>query len=485
MSNFESELNNILNETNEKIINLHLKYRNEVKSTKTFKKPSTKINLNIKKCEIIDIIDTPNNIQPENVVDINLICSNVSSSVKLLVNPLENDISTIKQLSLSNKLDNKLETRMDDISVKLENLANTTKLIEKFFGKDTSSYERGALGEVVIINHIKNLYPSAQVIDVSKISHSGDIKFVDGNIECIIEIKNKKKLLTADLDKFYDDVKNNTYNSGLFISLVDDNFPKKGKRFIVENVSNKPCILCFLENIGQLDICMKYISHTISNSSVINESQNKLLMVQDYKDMCKTSIENFINHLTKDIQAAKSHLTKLNKQKLEAENYLIEYQRLLDKESIITRTDSNDSDDDIKTELTNISYLKLELEVLFKSLYDVDEDTFNEQKDSIFEIYKNNDLVDDENDKIIEYLKECDIPSNQHMQIIDHMSRIYLYEILQQFENELAVEYGKQPRVGYKRIKEIIGDDNYNWIKKRYGSVTKCLAELFIVVDVS
>ena len=79
---------------------------------------------------------------------------------------------------------------------------------------------KGNIGENKIQQELQNRYPSLEIVDISGTGHKGDFYVMFGKIKIMFEIKNYKSTVpTIQINKFIDDLDNNDYHYGIFISI--------------------------------------------------------------------------------------------------------------------------------------------------------------------------------------------------------------------------------------------------------------------------
>lgn len=98
------------------------------------------------------------------------------------------------------------------------------KILKTFLKIDKTSYYKGMLAEAVVFKNINFFYKASFC---NKIPHSGDISFVNNNLQVRVEVKNYAKYDETQINKFcydlyYNSKKNNKYEIGLFVHLFDD-----------------------------------------------------------------------------------------------------------------------------------------------------------------------------------------------------------------------------------------------------------------------
>ena len=219
-----------------------------------------------------------------------------------------------------------LEKEIDKLFQLRNAFSNTNKLIDNFkLIKPICIVEKGKQGELIvkdILNNFVKYNVNTKLIDVSKISHSGDLFLTHKNLNCVIEVKNyKMNIGLKELDKFIVDVNNSKYNCGIFISLSSEfNDNTNIEDLTIKFINNKPVIyianLC--ENYDKLTLSINLLTNII-NLLNVNEQElenyiNKFKLI--YTDITNltnniTDIEKLITNSKKILQNSKYTLNEL------------------------------------------------------------------------------------------------------------------------------------------------------------------------------
>jgi hypothetical protein len=180
---------------------------------------------------------------------------------------------------------------------------------------------KGKVGEDTIREMLLNRFIDCEVNDVSGKAASGDILFVWAGLKILIEVKNKKTLLTADIEKFTRDVAENKVHAGLFISLLSDKFPHKKNKFVktnlfIEKVDQVNVLYCHLTTENELVYAMELLrvmnSVTPAGKAVSNSVSSTL------------PTEKVVDWYNKMITQRTKDLNLLKKQRAELEAVLTE-----------------------------------------------------------------------------------------------------------------------------------------------------------------
>lgn len=79
---------------------------------------------------------------------------------------------------------------------------------------------KGNIGENKIQQELQARYPSLEIFDISGTGHKGDFYVIYNKVKIMFEIKNYKNTVpTTQISKFMEDLDNNDYSYGIFISI--------------------------------------------------------------------------------------------------------------------------------------------------------------------------------------------------------------------------------------------------------------------------
>lgn len=194
----------------------------------------------------------------------------------------------------------------------------------------TCNFVKGATGENVIINLLREYYPKNIIQHTGKVAHEGDIQMIDTKEESliVIESKYKQSIDKNDVDKFCRDVSNvsqkensTTCIGGLFVSLLTRNIPGKGDAYF-EMIGNVPVMYVGFSGLDEFNIyfkkyldmfnelCKFYVHQGVQKSSVddvldeMNFYFNLLIKnktrIEDFKTSCLTKINKFVCDIETD-----------------------------------------------------------------------------------------------------------------------------------------------------------------------------------------
>jgi hypothetical protein len=150
-------------------------------------------------------------------------------------------------------------------SAELTLLRQSLDPILKFYQTTTNAVQKGENGENRVQKILVSHYPAANIVDMSKVAHSGDMFFEHMGIKCMVEVKNKKVISLSDIEKFHNDVNSQEgkINCALFISILSPNIPHKGD-FCIE-IHGIPCLYMHMYDDKSMKVAvesMRSIVHT-------------------------------------------------------------------------------------------------------------------------------------------------------------------------------------------------------------------------------
>jgi hypothetical protein len=182
------------------------------------------------------------------------------SAIKLEKKRVSDDLHQSYQIAIKQQVDqiNYLQTEMKQ---KEQGLHNLDGIMKYYQACDNAT--KGAKGENRVQVLIKEYYKNCSVHDTSGIPHSGDLLLTLQNIDlrCLIEVKNKKIITEADINKFIHDISEckNNINCAIFISLITDNIPNKGN-FYIEIRNSMPVIYIYLFDPSSIKFAIETLS---------------------------------------------------------------------------------------------------------------------------------------------------------------------------------------------------------------------------------
>jgi len=165
------------------------------------------------------------------------------------------------------------EQRNDESKLMLREIKSEVKcLVDKLSG----SSDKGLIGETIIESYIQDKFSTAKLLNTSKETAQGDMRFELGNLRTMIESKNVQILEKREIDKFWRDIENlkkkNEINSALLISGRDTNLIEGQKGFYFHY---------------KYDIPIIYISNVYNNIDMIKMSILMLNYLVEHNDIQK------------------------------------------------------------------------------------------------------------------------------------------------------------------------------------------------------
>jgi predicted amino acid-binding ACT domain protein len=258
-----------------------------------------------------------------------------NSAIKIEKERVSDDLHQSYQLAIKQQSAqiNYLQTEMKQKEQGLHNLDG----IMKYYQSDNAT--KGAKGENRVQVIIKEYYKNCSVNDTSGTPHSGDLLLTLQNIDlrCLIEVKNKKVITEADINKFIHDISEckNNINCALFISLITDNIPNKGN-FYVEIRNNMPVIYIYLfdpssikfaiETLSFLNLKFSQTTSTEINNQELNSDTIELIYSEYTTLQQETSrIDCIIKGVEKQLHQLKLSKKNLNNRVEKISGYYSRY----------------------------------------------------------------------------------------------------------------------------------------------------------------
>lgn len=194
----------------------------------------------------------------------------------------------------------------------------------------TCNFVKGATGENIIINLLREYYPKNIIQHTGKIAHEGDIQMINSFDETliVIESKYKQSIDKNDVDKFCRDISTVSQKQtstqcigGLFVSLLTRNIPGKGDAYF-EMIGNIPVMYVGFSGLDEftiyfkkyvdmfIELCRFYLNQGVQKSNIdeVLEEMNfyfNLLIknktrIEDFKTSCLTKINKFVCDIETD-----------------------------------------------------------------------------------------------------------------------------------------------------------------------------------------
>ena len=244
-----------------------------------------------------------------------------------------------------NQLENRITELKSDMRDKEQCLHDVGKIVKYYEFENTSI--KGAKGENKVQEIIKSYYKTAVISDTSGTPHAGDLRLTINNLNCLIEVKNKKYVSEDDVKKFLSDVETNKklINCALFISLESENIPTKGN-FHIEIVNTMPIIYIYKYDNSSISFAIENLFFFIDKFSKLTKksrkseeiSTNMIDIIKNTNKTIKKESER-INTIVKHLERQISQL-QISKKNLITEN--INIQTFFNNSEIEIENDSPD-----------------------------------------------------------------------------------------------------------------------------------------------
>ena len=160
-----------------------------------------------------------------------------------------------------------MQTLLSPLDSRIQSLNN---LVENLTGSFIGSSTKGGIGEQIVIGHLSTAFTGSkgdQFTPIADEGHTGDIAAsmaietsagVSEYIPAMIEVKLYDKAVGSDeVDKFWDDLKENNYKYGLFVSLTSG-IANQDQCIAIESRGGKYGILVYSDNLEQLRHIVAY-----------------------------------------------------------------------------------------------------------------------------------------------------------------------------------------------------------------------------------
>jgi hypothetical protein len=145
----------------------------------------------------------------------------------------------------------------------------------------SSNTEKGRVGENMVTGYLGTI-PGTKMSDKSDVAMCSDIWLEYGNTNILIECKNVKVVKKSEIDKFYRDVRMNSVDGAIFVSIISNvKIPHK-HAFDVEILDGKtPCIFItgFENNQFVLYAAMQWLKLYKENCSQSDATMMKNILV--------------------------------------------------------------------------------------------------------------------------------------------------------------------------------------------------------------
>jgi hypothetical protein len=306
----------------------------------------------------------------EKIVELHLKrCEELKTTYDNLINELNsknnNLDNTIRVLQTNNQdLNNKLidmykkneNNNLDNINGNI-NLLNDkfSNYFDKIFKGNT---EKGNYGEDFIENYLIDKFTNSKIIDTHKECAKGDIFFVFDKIKLLIESKNVQVLKKDDIDKFYRDIElqtsKNNINCALLISLNDTNLVNGKRHFHFEFKNNIPVIMIsnIFNNTEFIRFAILTLNYLVKNGYATKDTDDEkiyiiILALNEIFDIIKMQMnylqndKHLIIKLEESFKKRESDLFNINKL---FKNIFLKYPEISinSKETILVEDSFND-----------------------------------------------------------------------------------------------------------------------------------------------
>ena len=276
--------------------------------------------------------------------------TNVTEKYQVELKSLQDNNRTISQQleyfkSLSEQKDSHLrdafKNETKDKIVTLENMLQQKET--EIATLKTCNFVKGATGENMIINFLREYYPKNVIQHTGKTAHEGDIQMIDSINDTLMmfESKYKQSIDKNDVDKFCRDVSTVSQKQGttqciggLFVSLLTRNIPGKGDAYF-EMIGNVPVMYIGFSGLDEFNIyfkkyvdmfnelCKFYMHQGTQKSSIddmlddMNFYFNLLIKnktrIEDFKSTCLVKINKFVSDIETDNKIILSRLEEVLK----------------------------------------------------------------------------------------------------------------------------------------------------------------------------
>jgi hypothetical protein len=306
----------------EKIVELHLKRSEELKTTYD---------------NLINELNSKNN--------------NLDNTIRILQTnnqELNNKLIDMYKKNENNNLDN-INGNINSLNDKFSNY------FDKIFKGNT---EKGNYGEDFIENYLIDKFTNSKIIDTHKESAKGDIFFVFDKIKLLIESKNVQVLKKDDIDKFYRDIElqtsKNNINCALLISLNDTNLVNGKRHFHFEFKNNIPVIMIsnIFNNTEFIRFAILTLNYLVKNGYATKDTDDEkiyiiILALNEIFDIIKMQMnylqndKHLIIKLEESFKKRESDLFNINKL---FKNIFLKYPEISinSKETIVEEDSFND-----------------------------------------------------------------------------------------------------------------------------------------------
>lgn len=177
---------------------------------------------------------------------------------------------------------------------------------------------KGVLGENMIMNQLRSLFPSAEISDTSKMKQSTDIHMRLDKQLYAFESKYKETITPQDIEKFYRDIEQvallngDQFMGAAFVSLKTKNIPNKGDLHF-DTIQNRPVLFIgfdeeldshlFDSMVRLLLKISQYHQSRANQTSTLQELIEKLRPIYSTISRTRTDIESIKQMASKIIDS--------------------------------------------------------------------------------------------------------------------------------------------------------------------------------------
>lgn len=164
-------------------------------------------------------------------------------------------------------------------------MSETFKHVLTYHDVCNTNSQKGAMGEAVVRNLLREGYTNANIIDVSSQGRQGDIRFECDDLNMLVEVKKKKEVTKEDIAKFERDIRNSkNINCAMFVSLNDVCIPNKGD-FHIEFMG-LPILYLYLRDPSYIKLAVEILKYAKGEKKEGDENNIK----KDFEILVKKSI---------------------------------------------------------------------------------------------------------------------------------------------------------------------------------------------------
>lgn len=213
---------------------------------------------------------------------------------------------------------NRLTGLIKDIRLEMKErescLLDVRKIVKYYEFENTAT--KGSKGEKKVQEIIKAHYNVASIKDTSGTAHKGDIWLTLPNLQCLIEVKNKRYVTEDDVKKFVSDVGTNQkdINCALFISLESENIPTKG-RFHIDILNTLPVIYMYKYDNASISFAIESLIFLTDKFSKLSkkskQSEERSTDMVNAVSSAGTMMYKEVKRLNKMIVTAESQVKQL------------------------------------------------------------------------------------------------------------------------------------------------------------------------------